>query len=125
MTNTAFEIISEAHDRGSCPMALTLRSWLRLQRHNVPRPKLLDSHITRTPLRAQCVAGSMRFVSLVESLEVIDEHTTRHLQFAQEHERWTDGQWVRILDSDETHTCLDTPGQVWTQRSKEAAYQSP
>jgi hypothetical protein len=67
----------------------------------------------------------MRFVSLVESLEVIDEHTTRHLQFAQEHERWTDGQWVRILDSDETHTCLDTPGQVWTQRSKEAAYQSP
>jgi transposase len=78
-----------------------------------------------TDISARTMSRRLDAVGLfVESLELTDQHTTRRLLFAQEHERWTDGQWVRILFSDKTHIYLDTQGQLWTQRSKEAAHQS-
>ena len=51
-------------------------------------------------------------------------HITQRLEFAREHEDWTDDQWARVLFGDETYIYLGANGQIWVQRPQDAAYLS-
>ena len=55
-------------------------------------------------------------------LKFSDEHSTGYLQFAQENERRTDDQCVRILFVDETHTCRGVRGQKRIARPEDTAH---
>ena len=69
----------------------------------------------RTVRRRLDQAGLFGRVARIE-YPFTDEHITQRLQFAQEHESWTDDKWARILFGDESYICLGSHGQIWVQR---------
>jgi hypothetical protein len=77
----------------------------------------------RTVRRRLDQAGLFGRVARIE-YPFTDEHITQRLQFAQEHESWTDDKWARILFGDESYICLGSHGQIWVQRPQDAAYLS-
>ena len=42
-----------------------------------------------------------------------EEHIAQRLEFARQHENWTEDQWARVLFSDETYIHLGVNGQLW------------
>jgi hypothetical protein len=78
---------------------------------------------TRTIRRRLDEVGLFGRVARIE-YPFTEEHITRRLQFAQEHESWTDDKWKRVLFGDETYICLGAHGQVWVQRPEDTAYLS-
>ena len=53
-----------------------------------------------------------------------EEHIAQRLEFARQHENWTEDQWARVLFSDETYIHLGVNGQLWVQRPQDTAYLS-
>ena len=53
-----------------------------------------------------------------------ETHRVQRIEFAREHETWTDDQWQRVLFGDESYIYLGSNNQVWCQRPEDAAYVS-
>jgi transposase len=91
-------------------------------------PRIIRSELgveasARTVRRRLDEAGLFGRVARIE-YPFTQDHITRRLEFAQEHQGWTDDQWVRVLFGDETYICLGAQGRVWVQRPEDAAYLS-
>jgi transposase len=94
----------------------------------ITTPRILRSELgvqasARTVRRRLDEAGLFGRVARIE-YPFTEENITARLQFAREHESWTDDQWARVLFGDETYICLGVNGQIWVQRPQDAAYLS-
>jgi transposase len=78
---------------------------------------------SRTVRRRLDAAGLFGRVARIE-YPFTQVNITQRLEFAREHQDWTDDQWARVLFGDETYICLGANGQIWVQRPEDAAYQS-
>jgi hypothetical protein len=91
-------------------------------------PRIIRSELgvdasTRTVRRRLDEAGLFGRVARIE-YPFTEDHVAKRLEFAQEHESWTDDKWARILFGDETYICLGAHGRIWVQRPEDTAYQS-
>jgi hypothetical protein len=94
----------------------------------VTTPRVIRSELhidasARTVRRRLNEAGLFGRVARIE-YPFTEAHITQRLQFAQEHQSWTDDKWAHILFGDETYICLGAHGRIWVQRPQDEAYLS-
>jgi transposase len=96
------------------------------QQTPITTPKIIRRELqlgvsARTTRRRLDEAGLFGRVARVE-YPYQQIHLDQRLAFAQEHQRWNERDWARVLFSDETHIILGQHGQIWVQRPEDAAF---
>jgi mannose-6-phosphate isomerase-like protein (cupin superfamily) len=125
---TEFENLDDAPRSGHPPItsADTDESIVSLAQEIcfvTPKEIRTDLHLdvsARTVRRRLDQAGLFGRVARI-SFPFTEEHIQKRLSFAHKYGEWDEAKWDTVLFTDETYIILGGTGQVWVQRSEDAA----